>query len=98
MDAFNHKGGYATVAIFLQENNETFNHELEKIAEVLPMIRERGKETETSTPVDLDKLLPESTDYFTYSGSLTQPDYRYSYIQNNWIKQWELLKGFTKSS
>ena len=76
MDAFNHKNGYATVSVFLQENNETYNHELEKIAEIIPLIRERGKESETSSPVELDRLLPESLDYFTYVGSLTQPDYR----------------------
>jgi len=74
--AHTHADGYCIVAVFMAKNSRYHNRELEEIAHVLPVIKERGRETTTSLPISLEGLLPISRSYFAYKGSLTIPDYR----------------------
>jgi len=74
--ANNHEDGIAVVAILLNMDDQHPNSELDKVAEVLELVRERGSSAETPVPVNFRKLLPECAGFYTYKGSYTTPDFR----------------------
>lgn len=69
--------GLVMVAVLMEKRTDgrRVNRELEKIREVLPLIQERGQCAVLPVPVDFDKLLPTSPNYYTYPGSKTEPDF-----------------------
>lgn len=63
--------GLAVLGIFIEEGDA--HEELQKVVDALPKITLKGQKTELSAPVDLNKLLPDFSQYWTYEGSLTTP-------------------------
>lgn len=51
----------------------TKHPELEKVVRLLPYIRHKGDKVTMPDPLDPARLLPTSTGYWTYPGSLTTP-------------------------
>ena len=75
--ASQHLDGYCIVAVFLKEDHNRTNKELEKVGKVLRHIKEVGRAKSTETPVSFHGLLPpEPRTYYCYKGSLTVPDFR----------------------
>jgi len=75
-EALEHEDGMAVVAILLTQTDTAHNHQLEQVADVLPLMKLRGQKMETPTPISFKGLLPSSPSYYTYKGSLTTPDFR----------------------
>ena len=75
-EAYEHVDGLAVVAVFLEEVAGSWNPELEKVADILPLIKQRGQKMETPVPISFQGLLPATSSYYTYRGSVTTPDFR----------------------
>jgi carbonic anhydrase len=63
-------GNLAVVAVLL-EKGDTEHPLIQTLWNNMPL--ESGMSLSPSTPIDLNKLLPESRAYYTYMGSLTTP-------------------------
>eukprot|EP00118_Oscarella_pearsei_P007440 m.36524 g.36524 ORF g.36524 m.36524 type:complete len:292 (+) comp32261_c0_seq6:75-950(+) len=71
-EALSRERGLAVLGVFLQIGEET-NPELKKVTSHIDSIKPKESQVTLPKQLNLSALLPDSGDYFTYSGSLTTP-------------------------